>query len=245
MQGGGEGSPGTPRPGPGLGLSLSPSRGLGSGRLHHAHTRTHVQAQGPPAALFATGSSGYLPGPGSPSSPGGLLSVPRPLSQAPLVVTPGGGEDDTVVELGGAGPALRARVGRQGSGALKASGSPRSAVSGSEGGSSDREAKAAKDSMRPFQRRHVALLVVLNVLAVLAFVFERGPGEHTLEDRTAPDAGAYPSDKGDTAWMLFSSALVMIMTPGLSLFYGGMVRACGRGVRDAWCVVCSRFFVGS
>jgi Amt family ammonium transporter len=28
----------------------------------------------------------------------------------------------------------------------------------------------------------------------------------------------------DTAWMLISSALVMLMTPGLALFYGGMVR---------------------
>jgi Amt family ammonium transporter len=30
---------------------------------------------------------------------------------------------------------------------------------------------------------------------------------------------------GDTAWVLASTALVMFMTPGLSLFYGGMVRA--------------------
>lgn len=29
---------------------------------------------------------------------------------------------------------------------------------------------------------------------------------------------------GDTAWVLFSSALVMLMTPGLAFFYGGMVR---------------------
>jgi len=29
---------------------------------------------------------------------------------------------------------------------------------------------------------------------------------------------------GDTAWILVSSALVMLMTPGLALFYGGMVR---------------------
>lgn len=29
---------------------------------------------------------------------------------------------------------------------------------------------------------------------------------------------------GDTAWMLASSALVMLMVPGLALFYGGMVR---------------------
>jgi Amt family ammonium transporter len=31
-------------------------------------------------------------------------------------------------------------------------------------------------------------------------------------------------DSGDTAWILVSSALVMLMTPGLALFYGGMVR---------------------
>jgi ammonium transporter, Amt family len=30
--------------------------------------------------------------------------------------------------------------------------------------------------------------------------------------------------RGDTAWMLVSSALVMLMVPGLALFYGGMVR---------------------
>src|SRR5687768_10288229 len=28
----------------------------------------------------------------------------------------------------------------------------------------------------------------------------------------------------DTAWILVSSALVMLMTPGLALFYGGLVR---------------------
>ena len=28
----------------------------------------------------------------------------------------------------------------------------------------------------------------------------------------------------DTAWVLVSAALVMLMTPGLALFYGGMVR---------------------
>jgi Amt family ammonium transporter len=31
-------------------------------------------------------------------------------------------------------------------------------------------------------------------------------------------------NSGDTAWMLTSTALVMLMTPGLGLFYGGMVR---------------------
>ncbi len=31
-------------------------------------------------------------------------------------------------------------------------------------------------------------------------------------------------NSGDTAWLLASTALVMLMTPGLGLFYGGMVR---------------------
>ncbi len=31
-------------------------------------------------------------------------------------------------------------------------------------------------------------------------------------------------DSGDTAWVLVSTALVMVMTPALGLFYGGMVR---------------------
>jgi Amt family ammonium transporter len=32
-------------------------------------------------------------------------------------------------------------------------------------------------------------------------------------------------NSGDTAWMLMSSALVMLMTPGLALFYGGLARS--------------------
>ena len=32
-------------------------------------------------------------------------------------------------------------------------------------------------------------------------------------------------DAGNTAWMIVATALVLLMTPGLALFYGGMVRA--------------------
>src|SRR6187431_1694346 len=32
-------------------------------------------------------------------------------------------------------------------------------------------------------------------------------------------------DSGNTAWVLASAALVLFMTPGLALFYGGMVRS--------------------
>jgi len=31
-------------------------------------------------------------------------------------------------------------------------------------------------------------------------------------------------DSGDTAWLLVATALVMVMLPGLALFYGGLVR---------------------
>ncbi len=40
----------------------------------------------------------------------------------------------------------------------------------------------------------------------------------------APAAPVSPISAGDTAWVLMSAALVMLMTPGLAFFYGGMVR---------------------
>ncbi|HEU0243623.1 MAG TPA: ammonia channel protein, partial [Candidatus Limnocylindrales bacterium] len=43
------------------------------------------------------------------------------------------------------------------------------------------------------------------------------PGIAAAADGTAIDTG-------DTAWMLISTALVMVMLPGLALFYGGLVR---------------------
>jgi len=39
-----------------------------------------------------------------------------------------------------------------------------------------------------------------------------------------PAFAADALNAGDTAWMLISSALVLVMLPGLALFYGGMVR---------------------
>src|ERR1700749_3350095 len=47
----------------------------------------------------------------------------------------------------------------------------------------------------------------------------------TLSAGTALGATKDPLNPGDTAWMITSSALVLMMTiPGLGLFYGGMVR---------------------
>ncbi|MBS3963539.1 MAG: ammonia channel protein, partial [Methylomonas sp.] len=40
------------------------------------------------------------------------------------------------------------------------------------------------------------------------------------------DAVAPTVNKGDTAWMIVATLLVIVMViPGLALFYGGMVRA--------------------
>jgi Amt family ammonium transporter len=58
----------------------------------------------------------------------------------------------------------------------------------------------------------VCLLVVLCAVGVLT------PAAKTVE-KAAPIVGA------DVAWMLVASCLVLLMTPGLAFFYGGMVRA--------------------
>jgi ammonium transporter len=45
------------------------------------------------------------------------------------------------------------------------------------------------------------------------------------EQKGGVDAAATTGrERGDTAWMLMASALVLLMVPGLALFYGGMVR---------------------
>ena len=77
-----------------------------------------------------------------------------------------------------------------------------------------------------------ALAVLFLSLLVLAFgapVWAQAPAAPAAP---APQAAAAPQappapkiDSGDTAWVLTSAALVLLMTaPGLALFYGGMVR---------------------
>ena len=56
---------------------------------------------------------------------------------------------------------------------------------------------------------------LLIIVVILAFAF---PGNKA----TTPAATTL--DKADIAWMLISTALVLLMTPGLAFFYGGMVQ---------------------
>jgi Amt family ammonium transporter len=61
----------------------------------------------------------------------------------------------------------------------------------------------------------------------LALAQSTAPAAPTLESRLAAAESAVKSAQsaGDNAWMLVSSALVLMMTgPGLALFYGGLVR---------------------
>lgn len=70
--------------------------------------------------------------------------------------------------------------------------------------------------MKPFQ----------SILAVIAAITVTGSA-FAADTPTAPApsaANAAKLDSGDTAWMLVSTGLVLLMVPGLALFYGGMVR---------------------
>jgi Amt family ammonium transporter len=75
----------------------------------------------------------------------------------------------------------------------------------------------------------ITLITVLAVSGGLGLAQEKpkaeGPAAASTEPAKAAPAAAAPKiDSGDTAWMLASAALVLLMTPGLALFYGGMVR---------------------
>lgn len=61
----------------------------------------------------------------------------------------------------------------------------------------------------------LAPLGILLAVTVAALVFPSIPSTITTEG----------IDSGDTAWMLVASAMVLLMTPGLAYFYGGMVNA--------------------
>ena len=76
----------------------------------------------------------------------------------------------------------------------------------------------------------VVLFIFIFLQLNIVFAEEPKAGAPAKQEATASaQASAAPAhapknDAGDTAWMLISTALVMLMTPGLALFYGGMVR---------------------
>lgn len=57
------------------------------------------------------------------------------------------------------------------------------------------------------------------LLALLVLCCVGATQHHSSESATVGG----PIDSGDTAWMLSASGLVLLMTPGLAFFYGGMV----------------------
>src|SRR5436190_9749068 len=64
-------------------------------------------------------------------------------------------------------------------------------------------------------RRPTPVPFVLLFAIALMSLYLRSPVTET--------ASSSPVVVGDVAWMLTASALVLLMTPGLSFFYGGMV----------------------
>jgi len=81
--------------------------------------------------------------------------------------------------------------------------------------------------------KKISIFVLALVLCVACGVFAEEPkgdkSPQQVPEVAPPSAQGVPApskvDPGDTAWILISSALVMLMTPGLALFYGGMVRS--------------------
>jgi Amt family ammonium transporter len=68
--------------------------------------------------------------------------------------------------------------------------------------------------------RNQAIVPVAALLAILGISIVIG-----LQTTTAAPLPAQPPvDAGGTAWMLTSTALVLLMVPGLAMFYGGLVR---------------------
>jgi Amt family ammonium transporter len=75
----------------------------------------------------------------------------------------------------------------------------------------------------------IALLIAAALGAAPVAAQQTTPPVGTAPAQVAPGPPSTPPppkiDSGDTAWMLTSAALVLMMTaPGLALFYGGMVR---------------------
>src|SRR4051812_11642938 len=76
--------------------------------------------------------------------------------------------------------------------------------------------------------RRIAVTRRFVTLAVGGLLALALAGTALAAEPPAPGGGTPPApakiDGGDTAWMLVSCGLVLVMVPGLALFYGGMVR---------------------
>jgi Amt family ammonium transporter len=79
---------------------------------------------------------------------------------------------------------------------------------------------------RAQKMRLAGVAAVLLVLVAALVAHAAGETPTASPGPVVSGATATPGkvDSGDTAWMLISAALVMLMVPGLALFYGGMVR---------------------
>ena len=79
--------------------------------------------------------------------------------------------------------------------------------------------------MKSMAKRVITLGLAVTLLGILP-TFTAFGDEAVAADAAAVAAPSAPAvDTGDTSWLLISTALVLMMTiPGLSLFYGGLVR---------------------
>src|SRR5437660_2751508 len=64
---------------------------------------------------------------------------------------------------------------------------------------------------------------LLGAISILAIGVAAGAGAKLLAGGSAGAFNTNAINTGDTAWVLASSALVMLMTPAVGFFYGGMV----------------------
>ena len=71
--------------------------------------------------------------------------------------------------------------------------------------------------------RRVLKIVAVAALSLAVFVPLAAVAQDAVPASPAVAAAA-AIDTGDTAWILISTALVLLMTPALAMFYGGMVR---------------------
>lgn len=75
------------------------------------------------------------------------------------------------------------------------------------------EENVKEEKIRKRYRKPFILLIIISICALIP-----------VSNSTDTIASKSPINQADTAWMLVASALVLLMTPGLAFFYGGMVR---------------------